>query len=129
MEFNSHEDYNLIFAIFSRKQKCIYSNCGRSSDLLPYLNAFPDPLLISPKERNKTPRMRKFEWFASGKSVIKYSFPISNPVGEVWMELTAAGTVSDLHRIPFYSYFQIKNMNTIIECKGSIFLQKSNWAH
>ena len=41
MEYNSHEDYNPIFAIFSRKQKCIYNNCGRSSDLLPYLNAFP----------------------------------------------------------------------------------------
>ena len=41
MEYNSHEDYNLIFAIFSRKQKCIYNDCGRSSDLLPYLNAFP----------------------------------------------------------------------------------------
>ena len=26
---------------FSRKQKCIYNDCGRSSDLLPYLNAFP----------------------------------------------------------------------------------------
>jgi len=41
MEYNSHEDYNPIFAIFSRKQKCIYNDCGRSSDLLPYLNAFP----------------------------------------------------------------------------------------
>ena len=41
MKYNSHEDYNPIFAIFSRKQKCIYNDCGRSSDLLPYWNAFP----------------------------------------------------------------------------------------
>jgi hypothetical protein len=64
----------ILFAFYSRKQKQ-FSNIGRSSDLLPYLNAFPI----------------FHQWHKC--------------VQHVWIEFTAAGTVPDFNRIPFLPEF------------------------
>jgi len=42
------------------------------------------------------------------------------------IELTAAGTVSDLHRIPFYLHYE-NNANTKIKAKVDIILKNENF--
>jgi hypothetical protein len=83
--FQSGRYVSTFFAIYSRKQKS-KNDIGRSSDLLPYLNAFPFP---------------KIDSFCgkSGQRIVQY----------VIKELTAAGTVPDFHRIPFCLLFRTKN--------------------
>jgi len=53
----------------------------------------------------------------SGKSVVQYVFLLGK------MELTAAGTVPDLHRIPFLSTLRKSNIDTKSEAKVDVFFE------
>ena len=105
---NAHTNRAHTLLLLIPRAKNVVVGYGRSSDLLPWLNAFP----ASPNHS------KGGEQEPVAKSVVQYVFlflPLlvsPSPQGEGWgevagvrFEFTAAGTVSDFHRIPFYRSF------------------------
>ena len=106
---NAHTNSAHTLLLLIPRAKNVVVRYGRSSDLLPWLNAFPKTFFSSCKRSYRS---------LSGKVAVQYVFlflPLlvsPSPQGEGWgevagvrFEFTAAGTVSDFHRIPFYRSF------------------------
>ena len=102
---NAHTNSAHTLLLLIPRAKNVVVGYGRSSDLLPWLNAFPKTFFSSCKRSYRS---------LSGKVVVQYVFlflPLLKERVGVRLEFTAAGTVSDFHRIPFYRSFW---MNTSI---------------
>ena len=102
---NAHTNSAHTLLLLIPRAKNVVVGYGRSSDLLPWLNAFPKTFFSSCKRSYRS---------LSGKVVVQYVFlflPLLKERIGVRLEFTAAGTVSDFHRIPFYRSFW---MNTSI---------------
>ena len=102
---NAHTNSAHTLLLLIPRAKNVVVRYGRSSDLLPWLNAFPKTFFSSCKRSYRS---------LSGKVAVQYVFlflPLLKERIGVRLEFTAAGTVSDFHRIPFYRSFW---MNTSI---------------
>ena len=102
---NAHTNSAHTLLLLIPRAKNVVVGYGRSSDLLPWLNAFPKTFFSSCKRSYRS---------LSGKVAVQYVFlflPLLKERIGVRLEFTAAGTVSDFHRIPFYRSFW---MNTSI---------------
>ena len=114
---NAHTNSAHTLLLLIPRAKNVVVRYGRSSDLLPWLNAFPKTFFSSCKRSYRS---------LSGKVVVQYVFlflPLLKERVGVRLEFTAAGTVSDFHRIPFYRSFW---MNTSIP-KSVAKLEKKDW--